>query len=122
MIAVSPPSRAQSALDAAVGDALDDLLQQRRVVLRHGHVVEEEQRLGPAQRASLTLIATRSMPTVLWTPVAAATLSLVPTPSVQETSTGSSVVAGEQRAGEIELEQAGETAVQPDHPGEYVSR
>ena len=35
-------------LDAAGGDALDELLQQRGVVLGHGHVVEEEQRLGPA--------------------------------------------------------------------------
>ena len=35
-------------LDAAVGDPVDDLLQQGRIVLGHGHVVEEEQRLGPA--------------------------------------------------------------------------
>ena len=35
-------------LQAAVADAFDDLLQQRRIVVRHGHVVEEEQRLGAA--------------------------------------------------------------------------
>ena len=76
-------------LEAAGGNALDKLLQQVRIVLGHGHVVEEEQRLGAQQRASLTLMATRSMPTVLWTPAAMATLSFVPTPSVQDTSTGS---------------------------------
>ena len=47
-MAVSPPSRAQSLCQAAGRDARDDLLQQRRIVLRHGDVVEEEQRLGPA--------------------------------------------------------------------------
>ena len=40
--------------------------------------------------ASLTLIATRSMPTVSCRPASVATLSFVPTPSVQATSTGSS--------------------------------
>ena len=39
---------------------------------------------------SLTLMATRSMPTVSFRPVAKATISLVPTPSVEDTSTGSS--------------------------------
>ena len=34
-------------------------------------------------------MATRSMPTVAWRPVSMAILSLVPTPSVVETSTGS---------------------------------
>ncbi len=38
---------------------------------------------------SLTLIATRSMPTESWRPSVNASLSFVPTPSVPATSTGS---------------------------------
>ncbi len=38
---------------------------------------------------SLTLIATRSMPTVPWRASSMASLSFVPTPSVPATSTGS---------------------------------
>ena len=78
------------ARQAAVADASDDRFQQGRVVVRHRHVVEEEQRLcPPQQRQSLTHIAIRSMPTLLWMPASWATSSFVPTPSVPETSTGS---------------------------------
>ena len=52
-------------------------------------VVEEEQRLGAVHSTSLTLMATRSMPTVSCRSAMKATFSLVPTPSVQDTSTGS---------------------------------
>ena len=38
-------------LDAAVAITLDELLQQVGIVLGHGHVVEEEERLGPAAQA-----------------------------------------------------------------------
>ena len=38
-------------LDAAVADPLDDLAGQLRVVAAHGHVVEEQQRLGPGAEA-----------------------------------------------------------------------
>jgi hypothetical protein len=38
---------------------------------------------------SFTDMATRSIPTVLWRPVAKASFSFVPTPSVEATSTGS---------------------------------
>ena len=43
----------------------------------------------PATTRSLTHIATRSMPTLSCSPVSAAIFSLVPTPSVVDTSTGS---------------------------------
>ena len=91
MIAVSPPSSAQSACDAAGRDALDDLLQQRRIVVRHGHVVEEEQRLGPAAQGVVDAHRHQvDAHRVVHGPTSVATLSFVPTPSVQETSTGSS--------------------------------
>ena len=51
-------------------------------------VVEEEERAGPEQTRSSTHMATRSMPTVSKRPVAIATVILVPTPSVLDTSTG----------------------------------
>ena len=38
-------------LHAAVADALDQVARQRRVVLRHGQVVEEEQRLAAGAEA-----------------------------------------------------------------------
>src|SRR5471032_1012900 len=55
---------------------------------------------------SLTLMATRSMPTVSWRFSSNASLSLVPTPSVPDTSTGSLLLA--------DLEHRAETA-QPAH-------
>ena len=44
---------------------------------------------APTVRTSFTDIATRSMPTVSRRPVSCASSSLVPTPSVDVTSTGS---------------------------------
>ena len=51
---------------AALGDALDHVGGDVDVELAAREVVEEEQRLGARTRMSLTLIATRSMPTVSW--------------------------------------------------------
>ena len=83
------PQQGTLGLNATIGNALNNATGQIRVVLAHGDVVEEEQRLGPGERQSLTDIATRSMPTVSCLFVAKASLSFVPTPSVEATSTGS---------------------------------
>jgi xanthine/uracil permease len=48
--------------------------------MAHGIIVEEEKGLRPWTTRSLTLIATRSMPTVSCLPAAMAIFSLVPTP------------------------------------------
>ncbi len=50
-MAVSPPTSAQSRLHAAVADALDEVARQGRVVLGHGDVVEEHQRLAARAEA-----------------------------------------------------------------------
>ena len=74
---------------AAFGDALDELLDVGRIELADRDVVEEEQRLGAlAQTRSSTHMATRSMPIVSNCPTAWAMSAFVPTPSVDETSTG----------------------------------
>ena len=57
------------------------------------------------------------MPTVLWLPTAQATLSLVPTPSEQETKHRILVVAGEEPIGEIEAKQAGESTIEREDSG-----
>ena len=77
-------------LVAAAGDAGDD-----RPGLRHRQVCRWRNSPGRtvvrrrATTRSLTHIATRSTPTVSCSPVSMAIFSLVPTPSVVETSTGS---------------------------------
>ena len=94
---------------AALGDALHHLGALLRLELAGGEVVEEEERLGARARAmSFTHIATRSMPTVSWRPAAKATLSLVPTPSVPETSTGSRYLPGVEREEPAEAADAGQ--------------
>ena len=77
-------------LDAAVADPLDDRgwsVRDRRGSSRRNR--GRSSGSAPAHRQSLTDMATRSMPTVACRPVAKASLSLVPTPSVEATSTGS---------------------------------
>ena len=64
----------------------------------------------------MTLIATRSMPTVSCLSTSVATLSFVPTPSVQRHQDRVFVVPREQPAGEIELKQPRKAAVELQHP------
>lgn len=59
------------------------------IELAAGEVIQENSGSAPCTSTSLTLMATRSMPTVSWRLRSKASLSLVPTPSVPETSTGS---------------------------------
>ena len=103
-------------LDAAGGDALDDLLQQGRIVLGHGHVVEEEQRLGPAAQGVVDahrhqVDADRVVPADRHGHL-----------ELRAHAVGAGdqhrvlVVPGEELVGEIELEEAGEPAFQGDHP------
>ena len=66
---------------------------------------------APTVSTSLTDIATRSMPTVSSRPVSCASRSLVPTPSVEVTSTGSCSPVGK-------LEHPGEAADRSQHPGD----
>ena len=105
------------ALDAAVGDAFDDLLQQLRIVLGHGHVIEEEQRLRPAAEgvvdahrheidAHRVVHAHRDGHFEL---------------RAHAVGAGDQhrllIISGEQPAGEIELEKAGEPVFEGDHAG-----
>jgi hypothetical protein len=78
-----------AAVGAALGDAIDDPGGLFDLKLAGGEIVQEEQGLGPWQTRSLTHIATRSMPMVSTWPVSMAMRSLVPTPSVAATRTGS---------------------------------
>ncbi len=116
MIAVSPPSRAQSASMQPPRYPLDDLLQSGRVVVRHGHVVEEEQRLGAA--AERVVDAHRHQVDADRV-VHAGQLSHL---QLRAHAVGAGnqhrllILAGEQGVGKIELEQPGESAVVGNHP------
>ena len=99
-----------------LADALDDLLEQRRVVLGHGHVVEEEQRLGAAADGVVDahrhqVDADRVVP-----PGQLGHLQLACPRRRCRRPDRVLIVAGEQPAGEIELEQAGESTVRPALP------
>ena len=102
-------------LQAAVADAGDDLLQQRRIVVRHGHVVEEEQRLGAAAQH---VVDAHGHQVDADGVVAAGQLGDL---ELRADAVGATdqhrvfVAAGEQPVGEIELEQAGESAGQRHH-------
>ena len=78
-------------LTAAFRDAAHNLGDMLLLQLANGDVVQEEQGSAPHARMSFTHIATRSMPTVSCLPMSWATLSFVPTPSVPETISGSSI-------------------------------
>ena len=91
MMAVSPPSRAQSAWMQPAVMPSTICSSSAGIVLRHGHVIEEEQRLGPAAQGVVDAHRHQvDAHRVVWHASRWATFSFVPTPSVQETSTGSS--------------------------------
>ncbi len=102
-------------MQAAIADAGDDLLQERRIVVRHGHVVEEEQRLGAAAQH---VVDAHGRQVDADGVVAAGELGDL---EFRANAVGAThqhrvfVAAGEQPVGEIQLEQAGETAGQRHH-------
>ena len=104
-------------LDAAVGDAVDDLFEHGRIVLGHGHVIEEEQRLGPAAQGVVDahrhqVDADRIVPADRHGHL-----------ELRAHAVGAGdqhrvfVVPGEKLVGEIELEEAGEPVFQGDYAG-----
>ncbi len=82
--------RAQPALRQPHGHAFDNSRGHIDIKLAAGKIVQGEKNSGlaPCTRISLTLMATRSMPTVSWRLKAKASFSLVPTPSVAPTRSG----------------------------------
>ena len=87
--AVSPPTSAQPAMRAALGDAADDLGDPLRDDLAAGDVVDHEQRLGAADHE---VVDDHRRPgrgrSCRACPCAWAIVSLVPTPSVEVASSG----------------------------------
>ena len=109
-------------LDAAVRDALDDLLQQGRIVLGHGHVVEEEQRLGPAAQGVVDAHGHQVDADRVVHARRHGHLELRAHAVGAGDQHGVLVVPGEELVGEIELEEAGEPAFQGDHAGRIGPR
>src|SRR5260364_151903 len=75
-------------------NSVDDGRRHLDIELSARKIVEEEQRLCAERQISLTHIATKSCPIAACRPSCAASLSLVPTPSAPDTSTGSRYFLG----------------------------
>ena len=89
-------------LAASLDHALHDLGHPLRHYFIHAQVVEKKRGRAPQQMMSSAHMATRSMPMVSCLSIIWASLSLVPTPSAEDTSTGffDSLEPGVEEAGE----------------------
>jgi hypothetical protein len=87
--AVSPPISAQPEARAALGDAFDDPRGGIDLQLAGGEIVEKEERLGPLADQVVDAHGDQVDADPVQMPVSMAIFSLVPTPSVAATSTGS---------------------------------
>lgn len=76
-------------LHTALSHARHDLLHALGHIFAHRNIVQKNSGFAPAQATSFAHMATQSMPTVSCLSIIKASFSLVPTPSVPETSTGS---------------------------------
>ena len=121
-MAVSPPSRAQSAWMQPLVMPSTICFEHGRIVLGHGHVVEEEQRLGPA--AEGVVDAHRHQIDADGVVPADRDGHL----ELRADAVGAGdqhrvfVVPGEELVGEIELEEAGEPIFEGDYAGRIGPR
>ena len=97
-------------LHAAVADALDQIARQGRIVLRHGQVVEEQQRLAAGAEAVVDRHGDQVDADGVVLADQAGDLELAADAVGAGDEDGMAIIAGEQAAVVIEAEEAGETA------------
>ena len=120
-MAVSPPKSAV-ALDTTVGNAADDLFEQGRIILGHRHVIEKEERFGAAAQGVIDAHRHQVDSHGVVDAHQGGHLELGAHAVRTGDEHGILVTAGEQRAHEIKLEEAGKALVEFYHPGGVCPR
>ena len=116
-MAVSPPSRAQSAWMQPAVIPSTICSSRSRIVLGHGDVVEEEERLGPAAQGVVDAHGHQVDADRIVAAQGHGHLELRAHAVGARDQHGVFVMPGEKLVGEIELEKAGKPAFQGDYAG-----